>query len=355
MSSSFYIWDAKQHHPDVEINDLQQAEYYAITPQDIGFTERFKQWLIEVASIVNNPELSDNFNDKIIEFWGNAQHLSNYTYNVLVVDADMMDDSRYLYKILVETLRKYDLVAYDARHLIFFSHDHIFPNQQQIEHMLRDIKPITYAQLEQFKVLPLNKQQLSSLVRKWLSESALPIPFAKREEFGQSRNLSSNVIEEVTLLMGMFEINGFSFKNYIKISDTLTLYFHRRHNINEYNLQYLPEHLENKARPSRFTQASQLWSVMQQLQKYLIYSAEQQKDLHTFNQWINHDTEKWYFIGGGGAIQRLALARYLNDPSYDQLVEEAFPCLEHAPNMFYKNITTIEQLKIEVENILSSK
>ncbi|ENV52258.1 hypothetical protein F953_00259, partial [Acinetobacter junii CIP 107470 = MTCC 11364] len=31
MSSSFYIWDAKQHHPDVEINDLQQAEYYAIT------------------------------------------------------------------------------------------------------------------------------------------------------------------------------------------------------------------------------------------------------------------------------------------------------------------------------------
>jgi hypothetical protein len=29
MSSSFYVWDIKQHHPDVEINDLEQAEYYA--------------------------------------------------------------------------------------------------------------------------------------------------------------------------------------------------------------------------------------------------------------------------------------------------------------------------------------
>ena len=223
MSSSFYIWDARQHHPDIEINDLQQAEFYAITPQDIGFTERFKQWLIEVASIVNNPELSDNFNEKIIEFWGNAQHLSNYTYNVLSVDADMIDDSRYLYKILVETLRKYDLVAYDARHLIFFSHDHIFPNQQQIEHMLQDIKPITYAQLEQFKVLPLNADQLYEVVNKWLCKNALPIPFVKEDRFKIIRRLSLNIEEEIGVLVGRFEINTFSFKTNIKISESLNL------------------------------------------------------------------------------------------------------------------------------------
>lgn len=353
MSAPFYIWDAKQHHPDVEINDLQQAEYYAITPQDIGFTERFKQWLIEVASIVNNPELSDNFNEKIIEFWGNAQHLSNYTYNVLVVDADMMDDSRYLYKILVETLRKHDLVAYDARYLVFFSHDHIFPNQQQIEHMLQDIKPITYAQLEQFKVLPLNKQQLSSVIEKWLCENT-KVPFIKGDGFRLVRKLSLDINEEIRVLMGRFEINTFSFQNYIKISENLTLSFLREHSINEYSLQYLPEYLENKARPSRFTHASQLRSVMQQLQDYLIYSAEQQKDLHTFNQWINHGDEKGY-IKGLQVIDRLVIAKYLNDPFYDQLVAETLPCLEISPNVFYKNITTIEQLKIEIENILSTK
>lgn len=345
MSSSFYIWDAKQHHPDVEINDLQQAEYYAITPQDIGFTEKFKQWLIEVASIVNNPELSDNFNEKIIEFWGNAQHLSNYTYNILVVDADMMDDSRYLYKILIETLRKHDLVAYEARHLVFFSHDHIFPNQQQIEHMLQDIKPITYAQLEQFKVLPLNADQLYEVVNKWLCKNALPIPFVKEDRFKIIRRLSLNIEEEIGVLVGRFEINTFSFKTNIKISESLNLRFLREHSINEYIFQYFPEHLEKKARPSRFTQASQLQSVMQQLQEYLIYSAEQQKDLHTFNQWINHGNEKGY-IKGLNVISRLVLAKYLNDSLYDQLVEEALPYV-HRNNSF--NHMTLEQFHERLE------
>ncbi|WP_416702810.1 hypothetical protein [Acinetobacter junii] len=134
-----------------------------------------------------------------------------------------MDDSRYLYKILVETLRKHDLVAYDARHLVFFSHDHIFPNQQQIEHMLQDIKPITYAQLEQFKVLPLNADQLYEVVSKWLCKNALPIPFVKEDRFKRIRRLSLNIDEEIRVLVGRFEINCFSFKNYIRFSDSLIL------------------------------------------------------------------------------------------------------------------------------------
>ena len=200
-------------------------------------------------------------------------------------------------------------------------------------------------QQSQFKVLPLNADQLYEVVNKWLCKNALPIPFVKEDRFKIIRRLSLNIEEEIGVLVGRFEINTFSFKTNIKISESLNLRFLREHSINEYIFQYFPEHLEKKARPSRFTQASQLQSVMQQLQEYLIYSAEQQKDLHTFNQWINHGNEKGY-IKGLNVISRLVLAKYLNDSLYDQLVEEALPYV-HRNNSF--NHMTLEQFHERLE------
>lgn len=38
MSALFYVWDAEQHHFQTTISTLEQAEYFATNPQDLGFT-----------------------------------------------------------------------------------------------------------------------------------------------------------------------------------------------------------------------------------------------------------------------------------------------------------------------------
>ena len=37
MSALFYVWDAEQHHFQTTISTLEQAEYFATNPQDLGF------------------------------------------------------------------------------------------------------------------------------------------------------------------------------------------------------------------------------------------------------------------------------------------------------------------------------
>lgn len=57
MSALFYVWDATQHNPQTVISILEQAEYFATNPQDLGFTENLKNWLLDMERIVTNPEL----------------------------------------------------------------------------------------------------------------------------------------------------------------------------------------------------------------------------------------------------------------------------------------------------------
>ena len=63
MAASFYVWDAVQHNPQTTISTLEQAEYFATHPQDLGLTENLKNWLLDVEQIVTNPELSENFDE----------------------------------------------------------------------------------------------------------------------------------------------------------------------------------------------------------------------------------------------------------------------------------------------------
>ena len=86
MSALFYVWDAEQHHFQTTISTLEQAEYFATNPQDLGFTENLKNWLIEVESIVTNPELAENFDEEIIQFFSNVKGFFNFSTNVFVIE-----------------------------------------------------------------------------------------------------------------------------------------------------------------------------------------------------------------------------------------------------------------------------
>ena len=107
MSSLFYIWDAKQHHPDVEINDLEQAEYYATHPQYTGYSENLAQCLRAIIKIVTDPELSENFDQDIIDFFDNAEgYIVPTQENVVDIDRYFFEKIQYLYKIVVEAIIK---------------------------------------------------------------------------------------------------------------------------------------------------------------------------------------------------------------------------------------------------------
>ena len=71
-----------------------------------------------------------------------------------------------------------------------------------------------------------------------------------------------------------------------------------------------------------------------------------------FYSALNHGDEKEY-ITGLGAISRLVLAKHVNDPLYNQLVQEALPYVNR--NKFYKNMTLdqfYERLEMEIKEIL---
>ena len=167
MAALFYVWDSTQHHPQTTISTLEQAEYFATHPQDLGLTENLKNWLLDVEQIVTNPELAENFDEEIIQFFTNAKGYFNFSSNVFVIEY-LQEKSKYLYKILVETLRKHNLVAFDAKHYVFFSRDIIFPDQKNIEQMLDAVPALTREQLLQFKAVPPTREKLSIFAVQWL-------------------------------------------------------------------------------------------------------------------------------------------------------------------------------------------
>ena len=69
---------------------------------------------------------------------------------------------------MVETLRKHNLVAFDAKHYVFFSRDIIFPDQKNIEQMLDAVPALTREQLLQFKAVPPTREKLSIFAVQWL-------------------------------------------------------------------------------------------------------------------------------------------------------------------------------------------
>ncbi|MGB9039561.1 MAG: hypothetical protein WCC23_13750, partial [Acinetobacter calcoaceticus] len=191
MSSLFYIWDANEHHPDVKITTLEQAEYYATHAQVKGFTDKLKKWLLAVESIVGEPELAANFDEEIISSFTNVKAYFDYSENVFCIEQGLLAKSKYLYKILVETLRQHDLVAFDARSYIFFSREKIFPDQQSIEKMLDAVKSINKEELEQFKAIPPTREKLSIFADQWLELNKQTLNFSRQIKNNQFNQLNS--------------------------------------------------------------------------------------------------------------------------------------------------------------------
>ena len=181
MSALFYIWDVTQHHPNTIITTLEQAEFFATHPQDLGFTQNLKDWLIDVEKIVNNPELAENFDEEIIQFFSNVKGYFNFSSNVFVIEY-LQEKSKYLYKILVETLRKHNLVAFDAKHYVFFSRDVIFPDQKGIEQMLDAVQAVTKEQLLQFKAVPTTSEKLSIFAKDWIVNNSEELHFIETKK-----------------------------------------------------------------------------------------------------------------------------------------------------------------------------
>lgn len=190
MAALFYVWDAVQHNPQTTISTLEQAEYFATHPQDLGFTENLKNWLLDVEQIVTNPELAENFDEEIIQFFTNAKGYFNFSSNVFVIEY-LQEKSKYLYKILVEILRKHNLVAFDAKHYVFFSRDIIFPDQKNIEQMLDAVQVVTKEQLLQFKSIPPNGDKLVIFADQWLELNKEKFCFIKQRKKNQYNQFNS--------------------------------------------------------------------------------------------------------------------------------------------------------------------
>lgn len=360
MSSSFYIWDAKQHHPDVEINDLQQAEYYATTPQKIGFTENLKKWLLDVESIITNPELAENFDEEIIKTFSNVKGYFDFSKNIFSLDNGLIAGSKYLYKVLIETLRQHDLVAFDGGAYIFFSRDKIFPDQQNIERILDAVKPVTKEQLKQFKAVPQTQEKLSIFADEWLEKNRNTLHFCitkKNNQFnslksGFYRDINPEIYEGINILCVndryTLAYREIALTSYIRLRPKAILQITRRHCVNDYIFQYLPDIHGVEGSASHFNQPKQLKSVLQQIHDFLIYDETQHKHIETLNEWLNYGDEK-YYIKGGSVLHRLILAKYLSDPLYDKLVEDALPYVKM--DKYFKDIT-VEKADAEVQRRL---
>ena len=206
MSALFYIWDVTQHHPNTIITTLEQAEFFATHPQDLGFTQNLKDWLIDVEKIVTTPELAENFDEEIIQFFSNVKGYFNFSSNVFVIEY-LQEKSKYLYKILVETLRKHNLVAFDAKHYVFFSRDVIFPDQKGIEQMLDAVQAVTKEQLLQFKAIPENGDKLTVFAKEWLEINKKTLKFNKSVKNNQYakkhsyyRDFNEQIYEDILIL-----------------------------------------------------------------------------------------------------------------------------------------------------------
>lgn len=362
MSALFYVWDPKQHNPQTTISTLEQAEYFATNSQEIGFSENLKNWLLDVEQIVTKPELVDNFDEEIIQFFSNVKGFFNFSTNVFVIEY-LQEKSKYLYKILVETLRKHNLVAFDAKHYVFFSQDVIFPDQKSLEQMLSSVEAVSKEQLLQFKAIPENGNKLTIFAREWLKLNKNDLNFKEINKKNQFNEVSNNCREfnlhiyEGILILCINKKNTLAYEkvslsSYIQVTKNKAIRIYRQHYIDGYNLQYLPSLHGITGEPNHFIYPEQLQYVLQQIYDFLIYDAKKHSDPKTLNEWLNHGDEKEY-ITGLGAISRLVLAKYVNDPFYDQLVEEALPYVNR--NRFFKNMSFEqfkERLEKEIKDIL---
>jgi len=363
VSSLFYIWDANEHHPDVKIITLEQAEYYATHAQVTGLTDKLKNWLLAVESIVGQSELAANFDEEIISSFTNVKAYFDYSENVFCIEQGLLAKSKYLYKVLVETLRQHDLVAFDARSYIFFSREKIFPDQQSVEQMLDAVKPVTKEELEQFKAIPSSEDKLVVFAKQWLKKNMGVLNFIdqrKKNQYNESAGLyrdeGDSIYENILIITASnpFGYQHICMTSYVEVKPNITIRILREHAIDNYTLQYFPSMHGINGKLSSLIQPEQLKNIFQQIHDFLIYDAKKHQDIETLNQWLNHGDEKEY-ITGLGAISRLVLAKYVNDPLYDQLVSEAMPYVNR--HRYFKDMTVEqfhERLEQEIQNILGS-
>ncbi|MEG0343445.1 MAG: hypothetical protein RR633_14780 [Acinetobacter sp.] len=138
--------------------------------------------------------------------------------------------------------------------------------------------------------------------------------------------------------------------DYIQLKTGAVLHLDRDHYIDGYTLQYLPDVHGITGEASHLDDPIQLKYVLKQIYDFLIYDEEKHKtDLEAYSQWVNHGDEKQY-ITGLAVISRLVLAKYVNDPLYDQLVAEALPYVNRGGGSFRK--ATLEQFHERLEKKL---
>ena len=293
MSALFYIWDAAQHNPQTTITTLEQAEYFATHPQDLGFTENLRNCLTELKSIVTAPELAENFDEEIIQFFANIEDCFHSFLNVFVMEY-LQEKSKYLYKILVETLRKHNLVAFDAKHYVFFSQDVIFPDQKGIEQMLNAVQAVTKEQLLQFKAVPTTSEKLSIFAKDWIVNNSEELHFIETKKNNIFNELSDGIFRDNTpeLYQNILFLtpttgkkiayNEIFLTDYIQLDNGKNLNIGRHHFIDGYTLQYLPTIHGIDGEANHIENPNQLQHVMQQIYDFLIYDKEKHKtDLET--------------------------------------------------------------------------
>lgn len=355
MSGILYIWDPEQQHPNLTIESIKLAEYYALNTQyNIERSQKFKDWLKYLVSIVIQPNLAENFTEDIISYFSQVEFYQQQQSTVLQID-HLHLESPYFYKILVESLRQYDLVAFDDRAYIFYSKAKIFPNQTQVEQYFASIQPVTAEALAKFKAIPPTQDKLSIFAHKWAGRQK-HLNF-QQQDLKNIRVYSDTILEQIFVLIGDLPSRhdlGYgvvSLVTKIQLSAEIKLLIVREHYVDGYTLQYIPNLHGTKGKQLPFTHVSQFKNFFIQLDALLQYSQPYHASLDTLNQWLNHGDEKEY-IRARSVIDRLALAKYLQDPDYEQLVEDGLNYMSSIRGNIWENMTTTEQLKQAVDKVL---
>ena len=110
----------------------------------------------------------------------------------------------------------------------------------------------------------------------------------------------------------------------------------------------------DKTKAYEYQSPQDLQYVLQQIHDFLIYEQQYCESFEKLSHWLNYQHNEKY-MKGISCPGRLVLAKYLNDPNYDQLVQAALPYARDAFEHDYKNLTLeglYEKVNIRYQNLL---
>ncbi len=84
---------------------LNKAEYYATHPKNTGYSKNLEQCLRSIIHTVTDPELVENFDQDIIDFFDNAEgYIVPTQQNVLDIDRYFFEKVLIYIKLLLKQL-----------------------------------------------------------------------------------------------------------------------------------------------------------------------------------------------------------------------------------------------------------